>query len=147
MIIVSACLVGLNCKYNGGSNYNEKIAKLVKEKKAIPVCPEQLGGLSTPRTPAEIIRGSGEDVLAGKARVKTKDGEDVTDRFIKGARETLKVAELAGCKKAVFKAKSPSCGYGKIYNGRFTNSLIKGNGVAAALLEKHGIKIYTEESI
>jgi uncharacterized protein YbbK (DUF523 family) len=147
MIIVSACLAGVNCKYDGGNNYNEKIVKLVKQRKAIPVCPEQLGGFETPRLPAEILGGSGEDVLSGKAKVVRKNGEDVSKAFIKGAYETLKIAKLIDCDKAILKSRSPSCGFGEIYDGSFSGKRIKGKGVTAALLESNGIKVKTEETI
>ena len=147
MYIVSACLCGVNCKYNGGNNYNEKIDKLAKEGKAVLICPEQLGGLPTPRVPAEISGGSAADVLKGKARVINKDGEDVTKHFIKGAEESLKIAKAAGCKIAILKSKSPSCGCGKVYDGTFSGSLKKGNGVTAELFLKNGIKVITEEEI
>ena len=146
MIIVSACLCGINCKYNGENNYNEKIAKLLKEGKAIPVCPEQLGGQSTPRAAHEIVNGTGADVLEGKARVLGPDGDDdVTGEFIKGAKETLKIAIDCSAKIAILKARSPSCGCGKIYDGTFTSTKIDGNGVTAELLIRNGIKIFTED--
>jgi uncharacterized protein YbbK (DUF523 family) len=146
MIIVSACLCGINCKYDGENNYNEKIAQLLKEGKAIPVCPEQLGGQSTPRAAHEIVNGTGADVLDGSARVLGPDGDDdVTGQFLKGAQETLKIATDCSIKTAILKARSPSCGFGKIYDGTFTDAKIDGNGVAAELLVRNGIKIYTEE--
>lgn len=138
MILISACLAGVNCKYNGGNNLNEDIKKLVSEGKAILVCPEQLGGLTTPRSPSEII-----DLES--SRVISKEGLDVTKEFIKGAEETLKIAKNAGTNIAILKSKSPSCGYGKIYDGSFTGKLIKGNGITADLLMKNNIKVYTEE--
>jgi len=143
MYIVSACLVGVNCKYSGGHNLDPRIKKLVEEGKAIPVCPEQLGGLATPRPPAEIKDGDGSSVLKGEARVINADGRDVTETFIKGARETLKLAQLVKADKAILKAKSPSCGCGVIYDGTFTGKLIKGNGVAAQLLLDNGIAVET----
>ena len=146
MIIISACLCGINCKYNGENNYNEKITQLLKEGKAIPVCPEQLGGQSTPRAAHEIVNGTGADVLEGRAKVLGPDGEDdVTGQFLKGARETLKIATDCSVKLAILKARSPSCGYGKIYDGTFTSTRIDGNGVTAELLIRNGIKVYTEE--
>lgn len=146
MILVSACLCGINCKYNGGNNLNPKVLELLKEGKAMPVCPEQLGGQSTPRAPREIVGGTGEDVLDGRARVLGLDEEDdATEKFIKGAYETLKIAKECGAKVAVLKARSPSCGYGMIYDGTFTGRRIKGNGVAAELLKRNGIEVYTEE--
>lgn len=145
MIIVSACLCGINSKYNGGNNLDEKILNLLKEGKAIPVCPEQLGGLTTPRPAHEISKGIGADVLDGKCKVKGIDGQDSTEEFIKGAYETLNIAKACNAKVAILKAKSPSCGYGKIYDGTFTGTKIDGNGVTGELLKRNGIKIYTEE--
>lgn len=146
MILVSGCLCGINCKYNGGNNLNEEIRKLLMSGKAIPVCPEQLGGQETPRPPHEIINGTGSDVLEGKAIVGGQDGEDVTDKFIKGAEETLRIAKECDAKVAILKARSPSCGLGSIYNGSFDGSKRDGNGVTAELLIKNGIKVYTEEN-
>jgi uncharacterized protein YbbK (DUF523 family) len=144
VILVSACLLGVNCKYNGGNNKNTDIEKLLASGEALPVCPEQLGGLPTPRPAAEITGGTGADVLDGKARVLNKEGKDVTEYFTKGAYETLKIARLTGAKKAVLKSKSPSCGCKTIYDGSFTGKLIKGSGVTAELLRRNGIEV-TEE--
>lgn len=145
MIIVSACLCGINCKYNGGNNLNKHVLELFKSGKAIPVCPEQLGGQSTPRGAHEIINGNGEDVLKGAARVMGPEGDDATCEFIKGARETLKIAKDCGAVEAILKARSPSCGLSVIYDGTFSGNKTQGNGVTAELLLNNGIKIYTEE--
>lgn len=147
MIIVSACLAGVNCKYNGRNSFNETVVRLVAEGKAIPVCPEQLGGCTTPRPAVEIAGGTGADVLAGQRKVVSENEEDATAQFIKGAREVLALAQMAGCKKAILKARSPSCGCGKIYDGTFSGKLIQGNGVTAELLLQHGITVRTEEEI
>ncbi|MGQ4832910.1 MAG: DUF523 domain-containing protein [Candidatus Asgardarchaeia archaeon] len=148
MIMVSACLLGINCKYNGGSNYNEKVIELLKKGIfLVPVCPEQLGGLPTPREPAEIINGDGKEVIIGNARVVTKTGSDVTQEFLKGAQETLKIAKLLNIKTAILKAKSPSCGKGYIYDGSFSHKLKNGDGVTVALLRKNGIKVFSEDEI
>lgn len=146
MIVVSACLAGVNCKYNGGNSCNLSVKELVSSGKAIPVCPEQLGGSPTPRIAAEIRGGTGADVLDGKCKVFRKDGKDVTGEFIKGAYEVLTIVKLVGAKKAVLKSKSPSCGYGKIYDGSFKGQLIGGNGVTAELLLRNGIVILDEDS-
>ncbi|WP_053956186.1 DUF523 domain-containing protein [Inediibacterium massiliense] len=146
MILISACLAGVNCKYNGRSNENKKILEWIKEKKAILVCPEQLGGLSTPRIPCEILGGDGEDVLSKKAKVINKDGEDRTNEFLKGAEETLKIAKLYGIKEAILKQRSPSCGCGMIYDGTFSGTKKTGDGVTAALLKKQGMVIWNEEN-
>ncbi len=145
MILVSACLAGLNSKYNGKSNYNEYIEKLVREGKAIMVCPEQMGGLPTPRDSCEIVCGDGGDVLSGKSNIMDSKGKNQTEKFIKGAEETLKVGRLYNIKKAILKSKSPSCGVGKIYDGTFSGKLIEGNGVTAELLIKNGFEVISDE--
>ena len=137
MILVSACLAGVKCRYDGEDNANNKAIELVKKGIAIPICPEQLGGLQTPRIPAEII----ED------KVLNKKGENITLQFKKGAKETLRIAELANCHKAILKQNSPSCGYGKIYDGSHTGRIIDGNGITAQLLFQKGITILTEEDL
>ena len=134
-ILVSACLLGVNCKYNDGNNYNEKVMEYLKDKEIIPICPEIMGGLPTPRLASERI---GDKVI-------NKEGKDVTSNFLKGAQETLELAKKLGVKKALLKAKSPSCGYGKIYDGTFTDTLIDGNGVTAELLKNNGFSILTEK--
>lgn len=135
--LCSACLLGIKCRYDGGHKRNKKVIGLFKKEILIPVCPEQLGGLPTPREPAE---------QKGK-RVYTKSGKDVTVNFKKGAREVLKIAKLFKIKEAILKQKSPSCGCGKIYDGAFSGKIIKGDGVATSLLKKNGIKIITEEDL
>ena len=137
MIVVSACLVGVNCRFDGGNNANQKVIEMVNKGIAIPVCPEQLGGLTTPRIPAEIIGN----------KVINKNDEDITDYFKKGARETLQIAKLANCRKAILKQCSPSCGCGKIYDGTHTGKIIAGKGITAKLLEDNGIQIITEEDL
>ncbi|SHK23236.1 Uncharacterized conserved protein YbbK, DUF523 family [Hathewaya proteolytica DSM 3090] len=147
MVVVSACLCGVNCKYNGENNYNEKVAKLFREKKAVLICPEQMGGLSTPRLPCEISNSGGEEVLCHKAKVVNCKGEDCTEQFLKGAEEALNIAKAVGADSAILKSKSPSCGCGKIYDGKFSGQLKQGNGVTAALFLKNGIKVYNENSV
>ncbi|NMB83944.1 DUF523 domain-containing protein [Candidatus Roizmanbacteria bacterium] len=137
MKIVSACLVGINCRYDGKSKPCREIIKMVRSGKAIPVCPEILGGLPIPRSPAEIKDG----------KVMTKDGKDVTEQYLKGANEVLKLAELVGAKKAILKARSPSCGNNRIYDGTFSMRLVKGDGILTRLLKQKGIKVITEEEI
>lgn len=144
MIIVSACLAGINCKYNGGNNLHRDIEKLSSQGKVVLVCPEQLGGCNTPRSKAEIKGGTGAEVLDGTSKVLREDGEDTTLEFVNGAKEVLKIAQLVGVKKAILKAKSPSCGVGTIYDGTFSGKLIAGNGVTAELLCRNGIEILTE---
>jgi uncharacterized protein YbbK (DUF523 family) len=147
VIIVSACLCGINTRYDGKNNLNEKVAGLLKEGKVVLVCPEQLGGLSTPRPVHEIKGGAGAEVLDGFAKVISINGEDRTLNFIKGAEETLKIAKQVGAEAAILKAKSPSCGCGKVYDGSFSKTKIAGNGVTAEMLIRHGIRVYTEDDI
>ncbi len=137
MIIVSACLANVRCRYDGGTKTCDEVVRLVAEGKAIPVCPEQLGGLPTPRVPAEI---RGDQVI-------TRDGVEVTDAFRRGAQEALKLAKLVGATSAILKARSPSCGTGQVYDGGFAGKLVAGNGVFADLCKSHGIDVRTEEEI
>lgn len=139
MILVSACLVGINSKYNGGKNYDEKISKLVRDGKAIPMCPEQLGGLSTPRIPAEIRN------IDGKRYVINANGEDVTKEFKKGAEEVVDFVKRMKIDKAILKSKSPSCGIDKIYDGNFCGKLVKGNGVLVNLLIGAGVEVISSD--
>jgi uncharacterized protein YbbK (DUF523 family) len=147
LMLISACLVGIKCRYDGKSQCNKLACKLVQEGRAIPVCPEQLGGLSTPRVPCEIKGTDGKAVLQGLAKVVSKDGEDVTNSFVLGAMETLKLADLTGIKQAILKDNSPSCGSRMIHDGSFTGSKKPGMGVTAALLEGKGILILTERDL
>jgi len=143
MYIVSGCLLGENCKYHGGNNNDEKVKTFLKDKKYIPVCPEVMAGFSTPRPPAEILDG----------RVLNNLGEDITEGFIRGAELMWQAAlkksaeygeEIEG---AVLKARSPSCGACRIYDGSFKGKIIDGYGVAAEFLKKMGIKLMTEEDL
>lgn len=147
MKIVSACFVGIHCRYDQRHNALEEIRRLVREGKAIPVCPEQEGGLPTPRNPAEIVGGDGEDVLDGKARVIDNRGNDVTEQFLAGARKALAVAQAVGAKQAILKERSPSCGSCMIYDGTFSGGKKPGVGVTAALLRRHGIEVVSEETM
>jgi len=147
MILVSMCLIGINCNYKAQSKPNEKVIQLLKEGKAIPICPEQLGGLPTPRSGARIVKGDGRDVLEGKARLITDNGQDVTEQYLKGAYETLKLCQILNIKVAILKQGSPSCGTKKTQGGKDKRETIDGIGVTAALLEKHGIKVYSEEDL
>ena len=141
MILVSGCLAGINCKYNGGNNYNEKVFKLVKDGEALPVCAEQLGGLTTPRAPAEI------KYIDGKRYVFNVEGNDVTEQFEKGAKEILDLAKKLNITKAILKSRSPSCGKGNVYDGTFSGKLIDGNGILAELLMENGIEVITEKEL
>lgn len=147
MILVSACLLGINCKYNGDNNKNEKVEEYLKDKQFILVCPEQLGGLTTPREPSEIIKLGGNGVIDGKTSVINNKRLDVTKQFKKGALETLKIANLYECKKAILKEGSPSCGSSLIYDGTFTGKKISGVGVTTALLRKNGIEVISENDL
>lgn len=135
-VIVSACLLGERCKYSGGSNENEDVKALLQEKgwEPVPVCPEVMGGLQTPRTPAEL-RGD---------RVVTKQGRDVTAEFLRGAEQALALAREHHCTLAILKEKSPSCGSGKIYDGSFSGTLISGDGKTAQLFKAEGVAIVGE---
>lgn len=145
--IVSACLAGEPCAYDGRPRPCPYAERLVREGKAVPVCPEVLGGQPVPRTPAEIRNGTGHDVLTGRARVVDRAGVDVTEAFVRGARATLEIATRYGIRTAILKARSPSCGYGRIYDGTFTGKLRAGHGVTAALLVEHGFRIFTEDRV
>lgn len=134
-IVVSSCLAGCDCKYNGGNNFNKKVSVLLDKHTVVCVCPEQLGGLKTPRPPAEI---KGDKVIS-------KNGEDVTENFMLGAKIALNEAKRYNCTVAVLKANSPSCGCGKVYDGTFSKTLKNGNGVFAQLLLDNNIKVFTEE--
>jgi uncharacterized protein YbbK (DUF523 family) len=145
MILVSSCLAGLEVRYNGTHSFNNKIHKLVEENKAITICPELLGGFSTPREPAEIIGGDGEDVLDRKAKVVDKLGKDVTELYIKGANAALEQAKEINATIVVLKENSPSCGSSTIYNGDFSGKKIVGMGVTSALLKRNGLQVISEE--
>lgn len=145
MILISACLCGINCKYNGANNSHPYFMDLLKKGELLPVCPEQLGGLPTPRLACEIKDGTGKDVLDGQAQVHNKAGENISLLFIKGAAETLHLAQQAGITEAILQRRSPSCGCGKIYDGTFAGKLINGDGVTAALLKINGIKTWSDE--
>ena len=136
-ILVSSCLLGISCRYDGRGNANNRVLELLQREDIclIPVCPEQLGGLPTPRIPSEC---DGD-------RVVNRAGEDVTSQFFRGAAEALRIAKLYGCETAILKERSPSCGCGKIYDGTFSGTLIDGDGVTASLLRQNGI-IVTGES-
>ena len=146
-LVVSACLLGLKTKYNGGDNRREEVLALENSCLFVPICPEQLGGLPTPRAPAEIQGGDGHDVLAGSATVTTRAGKDCTAAFISGARQSLEVAKLVGAQVALLKARSPSCGSDCIYNGQFNGTTTGGDGVTAACFRQAGLTVFTEETI
>ncbi|MFJ8260846.1 DUF523 domain-containing protein [Rummeliibacillus sp. NPDC094406] len=147
MILVSSCLAGLKVRYNGTHSLDNKIQKLLIENRAITVCPELLGGFLTPREPAEIIGGDGEDVLNGNAKVVEKSGRDVTELYIKGAYLTLEKALEVDATVIVLKEYSPSCGSSMIYNGEFKGKKMVGNGVTTALLKRNGLRVISEEKL
>lgn len=137
-ILVSACLLGVNCRYDGKNGKKEDILALMNQFHLIPICPEQLGGMKTPRPPAE---------RTGKVSVMDQSGQDVTAFFKRGAMETLKIAEIYGCKRAILKERSPSCGHGSIYDGTFSRKTVPGSGVTAELLNENGINVIGESRI
>ena len=136
-LLISACLLGIPCRYDGSAKLFDGIARLREKYELIPVCPEQLGGLPTPRNPSERI---GERVL-------TPNGTDVTAEYHAGARAALELYRREGCIAAVLKERSPSCGSGEIYDGTFTHTVISGDGVTAELLKQSGIKVYGETEL
>ena len=136
-VLISACLLGCDCRYDGKNCYKEQIEQLKDQCILIPICPEQMGGLPTPRIPSEIQNES----------VINKEGIDVTAQYKKGARLALEIAKLNDTKVAILKSKSPSCGKGIIYDGTFTGNLIEGDGTTVQLLKENGIAVYTENEI
>ena len=136
-IIVSACLLGVSCRYDGKSVPCDKVIALMNKYVLIPVCAEILGGLTTPRSPSEII---GDKVI-------NRDGIDVTENYMRGAEEVLRLCKLYGAKKAILKEKSPSCGVNLIYDGTFLSTLKEGKGICASLLSKNGIEVLSEEDL
>jgi uncharacterized protein YbbK (DUF523 family) len=151
MKIVSACLAGKNCKWNGKNNLSAAVKKMVERGEAIAVCPEELGGLPTPRKPCGIHGGLGADVINGKARIRASrgDGEDMTEQFLKGAKEFLKIAKSVNAEAAILHTPSPSCGCGRTWrlDDKFANHMVKGDGVVTALLKENGIKVKAEGTI
>ena len=147
-VLVSACLLGIKCKYNGGDNKNEAVLNFLEGRDFIKVCPESMGGLESPRLPSEAEAGyDGIDVVEGRARVYGKDGRDLTEEFLKGAQISLDQAKKHQVSLAILKESSPSCGGNKIYTGRFEGQKKEGQGVTAALLRKNGIRVLTEEDL
>lgn len=136
-VLVSACLLGEHCRYDGGSKADPRAMGLGGRFELVPVCPEQLGGLPTPRPRHELRNG----------RVISEHGDDRTDAFTRGAREALRIALENGCTLAVLKARSPSCGKARIYDGTFTGRIVEGDGVAARLLTDSGIEVRSEEEL
>lgn len=136
MLVVSKCLAGVPCRYDGGDNLVSAVKALVDAGEAIAVCPEELGGLPTPRVPCE---------RQPDGRVRNREGEDVTAAFRDGAKRAMDICRAHGCTGAILKARSPSCGKGVIYDGSFTGARVAGNGVFAQLLLDAGLPVWTEE--
>jgi len=137
MKLVSGCLIGVKCNYKAEARPNKKLIEMFKMGELLPVCPEMLGGLPAPREPCE----------QKDKKVFAKSGKDVTKEFAKGAKEVMALVKKYNIKEAILKARSPSCGSGKIYDGSFSGKLIDGDGVLASILKRKGIKIITEEDI
>ena len=133
-IIVSSCLLGVNCRYDGGNEFRENIKGLMTKYNLIPVCGEIFGGMTTPRNPSEII---GDKVF-------DNSGIDVSENFYRGAEEVVNLCKLYDCKLAILKSNSPSCGFGQIYDGTFSGNKVDGMGITAKLLDKNGVQIFNE---
>ncbi len=149
-ILVSACLVGAKVRYDGAANYCDSIVfcKWLSKGRIVLVCPEVASGCSIPRPPVEIIgTNNGAGVFDGTSKVMTKDGTNVSEIFISGAKIALDLALQNNIKIAIFKNKSPSCGSSKIYDGNFTKTIVDGDGVTAYLLRQNGIEVYSEKDI
>jgi len=146
-VIVSACLAGVACTHEAEAKTRDWTVKLVAEGRAVLVCPEVAGGLPIPRPAAEIVDGSGVDVLAGSARVIGETGEDVTENYLAGARKAAEAARDVGARLAILKARSPSCGCGEIHNGKFDGELRAGDGVTAAMLKQDGLEVVPDDQV
>jgi len=136
-VLISSCLYGVKCRYDGKANYCDSIEELKEFCNFIPACAECLAGLPTPRTPCELIGG----------KVISKTGEDLTEAFVDGAKQVLKIAKENNCSIALLKQRSPSCGNGLIYDGTFSGSLISGDGITSSLIKKNGIKVFNETDV
>ncbi|MFF1374739.1 DUF523 domain-containing protein [Streptomyces sp. NPDC058308] len=146
-VLVSACLRGVPCRYDGRDKASPELEEAVAGRTVVSFCPEAAGGLPTPRRPAELVGGDGHDVLDGTARVVEDTGRDVTAQFVAGARRALTAARHGGCTEALLMPRSPSCGRGAVYDGSFGGELVAGDGVTAALLERHGITVRTAPGV
>lgn len=144
MVLVSSCIAGVKCRYNASSSYNQKLLESIDDK-LIHVCPEVLAGFETPRNPCEIYGGSGEDVLAGNAKIIDKNGADVTGLMLIGTKKALEICIENGVIKAYLQAKSPTCGCGRIYDGSFSSTIKRGNGIFTELLVRNGIEVIEVE--
>jgi uncharacterized protein YbbK (DUF523 family) len=137
MILVSACLAGEACRYDGGATPHPKVLRLAEAGCVVPVCPEVLGGLPVPREPLELKDG----------RAVRRSGADCTKKLIEGAKKALALGQERGCQRAILKARSPSCGSGRVYDGTFSGRLVPGDGVLAALLKQNGFEVLSEEEL
>jgi uncharacterized protein YbbK (DUF523 family) len=146
-IVVSACLAGVACTHEAQPKTRDWAVDLVASGRAVLVCPEVAGGLPIPRPAAEIVDGTGEDVIAERARVISEDGDDVTQQYMAGARKAADAARAANATLAVLKARSPSCGCGQIYDGSFRGELRAGDGVTAAMLKAAGLSVVSDEEV
>jgi len=145
MIVISACLIGVNCTYHGGSNLTESLLHDLESGKLIPICPEQLGGLTTPRDRARLVGGDGWAFWKGKADVVTVSGKEVSGQYRRGGLEALKIAKMFSANRAILKANSPSCGCGGIYN-ESVSAVIPGDGTTTALFKANGIEVFSEDN-
>ena len=145
--LVSACLAGINCTYNGKNNLDPAIKKIFISGDCLLVCPEVMGGLPIPRPPIELVGGDGRALLFKKAKAMNAGGADVTKECTRGAKLIVRLAKRYGVKQAILKSNSPCCGIGKIYDGTFTETLKSGNGILAAALVKSGIKVCSEKNL
>lgn len=143
-ILVSACLCGEKCRYNDSSVSNNVVDTL-EQKNIIKICPELLGGLLIPREPCEIVGGTANDVIRGNAKILGLSGKNYTKQYMRGVKEVIHITKKNNAKMAVLKQKSPSCGYGKVYNGEFSGKIIEENGILAEELLKMGIEIIPVE--
>jgi len=144
MILVSACLLGINCRYDGGHCRHDTILSSVPRECCLPVCPEQLGGLPTPRPPTEIVTGTGVNILNGRTSIINSEGCNVTEYFLRGARQALEITRLFGITTAVMKERSPSCGVFHIVRN---DAIVEGIGITAALLESAGITLVSSDEV
>jgi len=147
LLLVSACLAGINCTFRGKNNLNEKIKRLSEDGKCMALCPEVLGLLGIPREHIELSGGDGNDILDGKAKAIDLNGMDVTKALVAGSYKVLEAAKRYDVKEAILKSNSPTCGVGRIYDGTFSNTIKAGDGVLAALLKRNGIKVMTEKEV
>jgi len=143
-ILISACLLGITCRYDGGSKVDKRIINLLNKWDFLPICPEQLGGLPTPRPPAKFLQGDGDAAWQNKAILQNENGDDVLPQYLHGAKEALKIAHLFDIRWALFKEKSPSCGPTRIHQNE---NYVRGMGITASLCRQNGIAVFSEEQL